>query len=78
MTLALLIAAFFVCDLLVVLCVLGMARCGARADARAQREAVAWVRDRAAGREATQYPGMRERPGPSGARAAGARPRLQR
>ena len=87
MSLTLLIAAFLVLDLLVVLLVLSLARCSARADARAQREIEAWARETAEsrrradgtpGRRATPYSEVRERPGPSGARAVGARPRQQR
>ena len=87
MSLTLLIAGFLILDLLVVLVVLSLARCSAREEARAQREIEAWVRetagsrrlaDGAPGPRATPYPEVRERPGPSGARAAGARPREQR
>jgi len=88
MSLWLLIAgAVVVCELLVVAVVLSLAKSSARADARAQREIEAWAKRPPdshpfavvkPGRDATPYPGVRERPGPAGARAAGARARPQR
>ena len=87
MSLPLLIAGAIVCELLVVAVVLSLARSSARADARAMRELEAWSERPPephpfavvkGGRDATPYPAVRERPGPSRARAAGARARPQR
>lgn len=87
MSLPLLIAVAIVFELLVVVVVLGLAKSSARADARALRELEAWSKRPPGprpltggepGRDATPYPGLRERPGPAGARAAGARARTQR
>ena len=87
MSLPLVIAGLVVCELLFVLVALGLARSASRADARAQREIQDWYEQSLPqhplvavkpGRPATPYPGVRERPGSSGARAAGARPRQQR
>jgi hypothetical protein len=87
MSLPLVIAGLIVCELLFVLVALGLARSASRAEARAQREIQNWYDHSQpshplvaakSGRAATPYPGVRERPGSSGARAAGARPRQQR
>jgi hypothetical protein len=84
MSLPLVIGGIVVCELLFVFVALGLARSASRADARAQREIRDWYEQSEPpvavkpGRFATPYPGVRERPGPSGARAAGARPRPQR
>jgi hypothetical protein len=89
MSLTTLIAGLVVIDLFVVVIVLGLARSSARADARAVREIEDWyehhprprpqaVTPPQPGRPVTPYPGRRERPDPSGARAASARSRPQR
>ena len=81
MSLTLLIAALFIADLLVVAIVLALATVASRADERAEREIAEWRERRAAEASAsaadpTPYPDVRERPGSTGARAAGARPGL--
>jgi hypothetical protein len=87
MSLPLVIAGLVACELLFVLVALGLARSAARADARARREIEDWYEQSQPphplaavkpDRSATPYPGVRERPASSGARAAGARPRPQR
>ena len=89
MSLTWVIAGLVIIDLFVVMLVLGLARSAARADARALREIEAWYEDHPRprpyavtpvepARKLTPYPGVRERPGPSGARAASARSRPQR
>ena len=87
MSLPLVIAGLVVCELLLVLVALGLARSAARADARTQREVEDWFEHSRQphplvtvqpGRFARPYPELRERPGPTGARAASARPRAQR
>jgi hypothetical protein len=87
MSLPLVIAGLVVCELLFVLVALALARSAARADARARREVENWYEQSQPShplvavkseRFARPYSGVRERPGSSGARAAGARPRPPR
>jgi hypothetical protein len=89
MSLTMVIAGLVVIDLFVVMIALGLARSSARADARALREIEAFyeqhprprpysVTPERPSRTLTPYPGKRERPARSGARAASARSRPQR